>query len=175
MRDVNIIQKYNILTKFFHWLSVIGLVVQIPLGFYLVRQEFSDFRITIEEIHVLIGITIFYITLLRLFVRLFINSPANPIEAFPGQMIIAKLNHYLLYLTLLTVTSSGILKKLFNGEKLNFGITEIKLKSNFDYADLSYDVHIYSNYTLIALISLHILAALLHTFVFKDNVIKRIT
>ncbi len=128
MRDVNIIQKYNILTKFFHWLSVIGLIVQIPLGFYLVRQEFSDLRITIEEIHVLIGITIFY-----------------------------------------------ILKKLFNGEKLNFGITEIKLKSNFDYADLSYDVHIYSNYTLIALISLHILAALLHTFVFKDNVIKRIT
>ena len=71
--------------------------------------------------------------------------------------------------------SSGILKKLFNGEKLNFGITEIKLKSNFDYADLSYDVHIYSNYTLIALISLHILAALLHTLVFKDDVIKRIT
>ena len=135
MRDVNIIQKYNILTKFFHWLSVIGLVVQIPLGFYLVRQEFSDFRITIEEIHVLIGITIFYITLLRLLVRLFINSPENPIAAFPGQMIIAKLNHFLLYLTLLTVTSSGILKKLFNGEKLNFGITEIKLKSNFDYAD----------------------------------------
>ena len=63
MRDVNIIQKYNILTKFFHWLSVIGLVVQIPLGFYLVRQEFSDFRITIEGIHILIGITIFYITL----------------------------------------------------------------------------------------------------------------
>ena len=75
----------------------------------------------------------------------------------------------------LVITTSGALKKLFNGEKLNFGITEIKLKSNFDYADLSYDVHIYSNYTLIALISLHILAALLHTFVFKDNVIKRIT
>ena len=175
MRNVNIIQKYNILTKFFHWLSVIGLIVQIPLGFYLVRQEFSDLRITIEEIHVLIGITIFYITLLRLLVRFFINSPENPIEAFPGQMIVAKLNHFLLYLTLLTVTSSGILKKLFNGEKLNFGIAEIKLKSNFDYADLSYDVHIYSNYTLIALISLHILAALLHTLVFKDDVIKRIT
>ena len=107
--------------------------------------------------------------------RFFINSPENPIEAFPGQMIVAKLNHFLLYLTLLTVTSSGILKKLFNGEKLNFGIAEIKLKSNFDYADLSYDVHIYSNYTLIALISLHILAALLHTLVFKDDVIKRIT
>ena len=64
MRDVNIIQRYNILTKLFHWMSVIGLVIQIPLGFYLVRQEFSDFRITIEEIHVFIGIVIFYITLL---------------------------------------------------------------------------------------------------------------
>ena len=107
MRDVNIIQRYNILTKLFHWMSVIGLVIQIPLGFYLVRQEFSDFRITIEEIHVLIGIVIFYITLLRLLFRLFFKSPDDPIEAFSGQMIIAKLNHFLLYLTLLTVTFLG--------------------------------------------------------------------
>jgi len=38
-----------------------------------------------------------------------------------------------------------------------------------------YDVHVYSNYTLIGLITLHILAALLHTFILKDDVIKRIT
>jgi len=73
MRDVNIIQRYNILTKLFHWMSVIGLVIQIPLGFYLVRQEFSDFRITIEEIHVLIGIVIFYITLLDFYSDFFLN------------------------------------------------------------------------------------------------------
>ena len=41
-------------------------------------------------------------------------------EAFFGKNLIAKLNHFALYVALLTITTSGILKKLFNGEKLNF-------------------------------------------------------
>ena len=80
---------------------------------------------------------------------------------------------------------SGTFKGKTTGTPISMLIMNIdaisKSYSNFKdiyrpgHADLSYDVHIYSNYTLIALISLHILAALLHTFVFKDNVIKRIT
>ena len=59
MRQVNIIPEYNIITKFFHWMSVFGLVVQIPLGFYLVDMDFSDNRILIEDIHVILGLSIF--------------------------------------------------------------------------------------------------------------------
>ena len=174
MRQVNIIPEYNTITKFFHWISVAGLIVQIPLGFYLVDLDFSDTRILIEDIHVILGMSIFYITLFRILFRLLLSSPEDPIQGFPGQMIVAKINHFLLYLTLLTVTTSGILKKLFNGEKLNFFIFDLKMKTDFDKSDFFYDIHIFSNYTLIALISLHILAALLHIFVLKDDVIKRI-
>ena len=42
-------------------------------------------------------------------------------------------------------------------------------------ADFFYDIHIYSNYTLIALISLHILAVSIHRVLFKENILKRIT
>ena len=66
MRQVNIIPEYNTITKFFHWISVAGLIVQIPLGFYLVDLDFSDTRILIEDVHVIIGMSIFYITLLRI-------------------------------------------------------------------------------------------------------------
>ena len=175
MRQVNIIPEYNSITKFFHWISVAGLIVQIPLGFYLVDLDFSDTRILIEDIHVILGMSIFYITLFRILFRLLLSSPGDPIQGFPGQMIVAKINHFLLYLTLLTVTTSGMLKKLFNGEKLNFFIFDLKMKTDFDKSDFFYDIHIFSNYTLIALISLHILAALLHLFVLKDDVIKRIS
>ena len=175
MRQVNIIPEYNTITKFFHWISVAGLVIQIPLGFYLVDLDFSDTRILIEDIHVILGMSIFYITLFRILFRLLLSSPEDPIQGLPGQMIVAKINHFLLYLTLLTVTTSGMLKKLFNGEKLNFFIFDLKMKTDFDKSDFFYDIHIFSNYTLIALISLHILAALLHVFVLKDDVIKRIS
>ena len=106
--------------------------------------------------------------------RLMLQSPDDPIEGFAGQMIIAKINHFLLYITLLTVTCSGILKKLFNGEKVNFFLFDLKMKTDFDKADLMYEMHVYFNYVLIGLVSLHILAALFHVFVLKDNVIKRI-
>ena len=74
MRQVNIIPEYNTITKFFHWISVAGLIVQIPLGFYLVDLDFSDTRILIEDIHVILGMSIFYITLFRILFRLLLSS-----------------------------------------------------------------------------------------------------
>lgn len=174
MRTDPTIPKYNIVAKFFHWISVLLLIIQIPLGFYLVDLDFSDFRIKVENIHVLVGIVIFYITLIRILFRLILPRPEDPIEGFSGQMFIARVNHFLLYLSLILVTSSGILKKLFNGESLNFLFFKLKMKTDFDKADLMYEMHVYFNYVLIGLVSLHILAVLFHVFVLKDNVIKRI-
>ena len=58
-------KEYGLLAKLFHWITVIILILQIPFGFYLVGLEFSDRRIDLENIHILIGIAVFYITLFR--------------------------------------------------------------------------------------------------------------
>ena len=79
----------------------------------------------------------------------------------------------MLYLSVLTITISGILKKLFNGEKLNFFFKDIQIQDNFDLADQFYDIHILANYTLIGLISLHILAVIVHRYIFKENILKK--
>ena len=57
----NTISEYGLVAKLFHWISFIILIIQIPLGFYLVKLDFSDTRITLEEYHVIFGIIIFYI------------------------------------------------------------------------------------------------------------------
>jgi cytochrome b561 len=79
----------------------------------------------------------------------------------------------LLYLSILTITISGILKKLFNGEKLNLFFKDIQIQDNFDLADQFYDIHIIANYTLIALLTLHILAVIIHRYIFKENILKK--
>ena len=167
--------QYSWLSKFFHWFTLLLLIAQIPMGFILVRLDFSDLRITIENVHVIVGISIFYITLFRLIYKFFSKSPKLMPEAFFGQNLIAKLNHFALYVALLTITTSGILKKLFNGEKLNFFIFKLRIEDNFDLADQFYNVHVISNYTLIVLISLHILAVLFHQIFLKENILKRMT
>ena len=174
MKLTNNSTEYGFISKTFHWLSAVALIIQIPLGFYLVDLDFDETRLTIESIHVVVGLSIFYVTLLRLIYKIFNPTPSLGNSIFPGQRLIATMNHVLLYLTILTITISGALKKLFNGEILDLFFFNLEIKDNFELAELFYDIHIISNYCLIALISLHILAVITHKVLFKENLLKRI-
>ena len=61
MHVKNSLTEYGFISKSLHWLSAILLLIQIPLGFYLVDLDFGEQRITIEDIHVTLGLTVFYI------------------------------------------------------------------------------------------------------------------
>ena len=174
MRLKNSLTEYGFISKIFHWLSAAVLVAQVPLGFYLVDLDFSENRVFIENIHVTIGLGIFYLTILRLIYKLFNPTPALGNSVFIGQRVIAKLNHILLYLSILVITISGALKKLFNGEMLDLFFFDLEIRDNFDLAELFYEIHIFGNYTLIALILLHISAVIIHKILFKENLLKRI-
>ena len=176
MQFFNSLDKYGLLAKLFHWINFIVLLVQVPFGLYLVGLEFSDQRIELENIHILIGITVFYLTLFRLIWKFFNSSPTESKSFFKGQVLIGKANHFLLYVTIFSITISGILKKLYMGEKLNFIFFKYGFeKDNFVLADAYYQVHIYANYLLLALVSLHILAVIVHHFVFRDKILNKIT
>ena len=174
MHVTNTVTKYGIISKVLHWLSAIILLIQIPLGFYLVDLDFGDQRITIEDIHITLGLTVFYIIIIRLINNILNPTPKLDPSIFKGQRFLAKMNHILLYVAILSITISGILKKLFNGETLTILFREIQINENFDLADHFYEIHILSNYTLIGLIVLHITAVIIHKLFFGDNLLKRI-
>ena len=174
MRLTNNLTEYGLISKIFHWLSAAVLVIQIPLGFYLVGLEFDEKRLSIENIHIILGLSIFYITIGRLTYKLFNPTPRLNNSLFIGQRMIAKINHVFLYLSILIITTSGALKKLFSGEILNVFFFTIEIKDNFELAELFYDIHIIGNYTLIALVLLHIFAVIIHKIIFKENLLKRI-
>ena len=175
MKLSNNINGYGLLAKLFHWITFLALIIQIPFGFYLVNLEFSGRRIDLESIHILVGISIFYLVLFRLIWKMINPSPKHWTEYFKGQTIIANINHYLLYVCIFSITISGILKKLYMGEKLNFFIFEYSFKiSNFEKSDIFYLLHIYANYLLIILVSVHIVAVIVHHTFFKDKIIKKI-
>ena len=170
----NTLTEYGTISKTFHWLSAAVLIIQIPLGFYLVDMDFSEKRLTVESLHVTLGISIFYLTLFRLIYKTINPTPSLQKSIFIGQKLIAKLNHYLLYISILTITISGALKKLYNGEELDIFFSKIEIKDNFELADIFYEIHIIGNFTLIGLITLHILAVIVHKLFFKENLLKRI-
>ena len=174
MELVNKLNSYGLLAKLFHWITLLALIVQIPLGLYLVGLEFSDKRIDLENIHILIGVSIFYLVLLRLIWKLINPTPKHWREYFKGQEIIANINHFLLYISIFAITISGILKKLYMGEKLNFFIFEYALKKlNFQLSDSFYLMHVYANYLLITLVVIHIIAVIVHHIFFKDKILQK--
>ena len=170
----NNLTEYGVISKIFHWLSAAVLLIQMPLGFYLVDLDFGEKRLTLESIHVILGLSIFYLTLFRLIYKLFNPTPPLKNNIFPAQKFIAKLNHIFLYLTILMISISGALKKLFNGEMVDLFILDLEIKDNFEMAEFFYDIHIIGNYTLITLITLHILAVIIHKVIFKENLLKKI-
>ena len=174
MHVKNTLTEYGIISKLLHWLSAILLIIQIPLGFYLVDLDFGELRLNIENIHILIGLSIFYIVIIRLLNNIFNPTPKLEPSIFKGQKFIAKLNHIFLYVAILSITVSGILKKLFNGETLVIFFKEIKIQDNFELADQFYNIHIYANYTIIGLITLHITAVIIHKLFFNENLLKKI-
>ena len=174
MKLKNNLTEYGIISKLLHWLSAILLLIQIPLGFYLVDLDFGEERLSIENIHIIIGLSIFYLVIIRLLNKIFNPTPKLDPSIFKGQKFIAKLNHILLYVAILSITISGILKKLFNGETLVIFFKEIEIQDNFELADQFYNIHIFSNYTIIALISLHISAVIIHKLFFNENLLKKI-
>ena len=176
MQVFNSYSKYGLLAKLFHWVTFIVLLAQVPFGFYLVGLEFSDQRIELENIHILIGIAVFYITLFRLIWKFFNPGPTESKSFFKGQVLIGKVNHLMLYLSIFAITISGMLKKLYMGETLNFFFFKYGFeKDNFLLADAFYEVHIYANYLLLTLVTLHILAVVVHHFVFKDKILNKIS
>ena len=174
MHFKNTLTEYGIISKLLHWLSAILLLIQIPLGFYLVDLDFGEQRLSVENIHIIIGLSIFYLVIIRLLNKILNPTPKLDPSIFKGQKFIAKLNHILLYVAILSITISGILKKLFNGETLVIFFKEIKIQDNFALADQFYNIHIFSNYTIIALITLHVSAVIIHKLFFNENLLKKI-
>ena len=171
----NTLTEYGLISKVLHWLSAILLLIQIPLGFYLVDLDFGEERLTFENIHIIIGLTIFYLVIIRLVKNIINPTPKLNTSIFKGQKFLAKINHLLLYVTILSITISGILKKLYNGESLIIIFKKIKIEDNFELSEIFYDVHVFSNYVMIALIALHVVAVIIHKFFFDDNLLKKIT
>ena len=140
----------------------------------MVDLDFGPERLDIENIHIIIGLSIFYLVILRLLSKIINPTPKLNPSIFKGQKILAELNHIFLYVTILLITISGILKKLFNGEKLTIFFKEYKIQDNFELADLFYNIHIFSSYLIIILITMHIMAVIVHKFFFNENLLKKI-
>jgi len=178
--------RYGTVAMTFHWLIALLVVGNVIGGI-----TFSDFMsrdnpmfFTIIQIHKSIGLTVLALSILRLGWRLM-----NPVPALPpmsrGLRALARGTHYLFYFLIIAVPLAGWLMvsaSSTGAPTMYFGLFPVPSFSflaglpraaRHDWHETFESLHGIFAYTAVALVALHVTAALYHQFNRHDDVLKR--
>jgi len=166
---------YGTPAKIFHWLVVALLVVQYPIGWLMPDLHRNMQPGVPMTFHVSFGLTILVLLVLRLAWRL--THPVAPESSLPlWQRLSSELVHWMLYVMVLATTVSGWLFASYRGWTLSyFYLFRLPmLASDNAAAGKTIDgLHQAAEWLLLALIAIHVGAALAHVFVYRDRIMQR--
>jgi len=159
-----------------HWVAGALIVGNLAFGLYMVDLPLSPAKLKYYSWHKWAGVTIFLVSAARLLWRLTHPAPALPASMSPWQRTAANASHHLLYLLFFAAPLTGWLFSSAAGfQTVYFGVLPIPdlLGKDKELADVLKLVHRFVNYSLAALVILHVAAALKHHVVDADGVLAR--
>jgi cytochrome b561 len=169
--------RYTLTAVVLHWVIAIAIFVQLALGAWMIGipKVPPGVRAYWFNVHKSIGITIGLFVIARLLWRLWHRPPPLPDTVRPWQRIAANVSHYGLYVCMIVQPLSGYLGSSFTKYPIRFfgyvlphwGWDSPVLK------ELMSQVHFVNACILVALIALHITAAIKHRFHDRDGVFER--
>ncbi len=163
--------------KALHWLIFALLIAQFIFAWTMPEIHRTVPVSTLIDLHVWFGTLILFVAVVRLAVRLTHGEPEPEDGLPPWQRQSARLMHWLLYILLFVVPILGWVNASWRGMTVSFfGLFDLpKLVAtrapNWGWTG---DVHsLLANYLLLALVGLHVAAALYHYFIRRDRVLQR--
>lgn len=160
-----------------HWIIALLIFAAFGLGLYMTDiPGFTPTKLKLFSYHKWIGITVLIFAVLRVLWRLTHPAPA-PVPGMPKwQHAAAEAAHVSLYLLILAVPLTGYLLSVAAGVKVVYlGLWELPMP--FDKSDALKDIfgmaHEWLNWTMAAIVVVHILAALKHHVVDRDGTLRR--
>ena len=167
--------RYSLPARFFHWTLAGLLPLQVALGWYMLsieKQPGSDWYFAL---HISLGLTAALLIVLRVAWRLQQTPHALP-PGLPGwHRQAARTSHGLLYALMLLMPLTGYLGAAFSGEAMTwFGIVLPGwLAKNESLKEQLFTAHSVIAWVLVAVVVVHVLAALKHLLIDKDTVFQR--
>jgi len=175
--------RYSAVAIALHWiiaLIIVGnLIGGLNLDYFLDNPDpaMKQLGFTIIGVHKSLGLTVILLTLVRIGWRI-----ANPPPPLPGHMtatetILAKVTHYGFYALMLLMPLSGWAMSSTGKVQypiLWFGLFEVpKLPLPKSLGGVFRESHEILGWIIIAMLALHVLAALKHHWFDRDNVLAR--
>lgn len=176
--EATLTSRYTAKARTFHWLMAALIVLAYAL--ILSRTEFnkgSELRALVVQSHFWVGIVILVMAFFRVAERRRHRPPAitPPLEG--ALRVAASLSHYALYAFLFAQPVLGVFTVMVEKGALPIPLTSLQIPWPFPTSDRlaeSFeDVHKLLGTIFYYVIGLHVMAAIWHHFVRKDNTLKR--
>lgn len=167
---------YSSTAKSLHWLIVALLIVQFTVAWTMPDIGRNTPVTTLISLHFTMGVVILAVAIVRLAWRVMHGEPEPPDGVPPWQTTSARIVHWLLYLLLFALPVLGWINASWRGMPIvMFGVELPQLVATRAPGwRWTGDVHaLLSNYVLLTLVGLHVLAALYHYFIRRDGVLQR--
>lgn len=159
-----------------HWLVAVLILAALPLGLTMTEMPLSPQKLKFYSWHKWLGVTVFLLVLLRLVWRATHRPPPLPASLPAWQRQAASATHWLLYALMLTIPLSGWLMSSAKGfQTVYLGLIPIPdlLAKDEALGEILATVHAVLAYSLMALLTVHVAAAVKHHWVDRDEVLGR--
>ncbi len=182
MALTNSATRYGAVTKTLHWVTALGILLAIPLGIVANDAPYSTsdelaWKAVLFSMHKTLGVTIFFVALLRI---LWALSQPKPAPLHPERRLeswLAETVHWLLYGSLVLVPLTGWMHHAstagFAPIWWPFGQTLPFVPQSEAVADVTAALHIVFERVLLIAVGLHVLGALKHHIVDRDATLRR--
>ncbi|HEX5363790.1 MAG TPA: cytochrome b [Gallionella sp.] len=170
------ITRYSNTAIALHWLMALLIFAAFPLGLYMHDLPLSPTKLQLYSYHKWIGITVLLLAVFRVMWRATHTPPALPDSLPRWQQLASHATHQFLYVLIFAVPLSGWLMSSAKGFKtLWFGVLPLPDLVGKDKAlgELLGNLHASLNYLLLAMVVLHVAAALKHRLIDRDDVMNR--
>lgn len=160
-----------------HWLTVLLIVVQFAsIWTREAVDHHSPLGMALLSLHRNAGVLTWFTAVARLvWRRYFAYLPPFPVSMSKLQQTIAKANEYGLYILLLAMPITGMIRVLLRGQpfELFFWQVPALLEPNPAMRSIFIEAHDLGAKAMLLLIGLHAGAALFHRLVLRDGVLQR--
>jgi len=167
---------YGAVAQLLHWGVVIGIMLQFIWAWRIDQSDSIRLEFALVNQHKSMGMTVLALAILRLLWRAFNRPPGLPAGMAGWQQRVAAGTHWLLYALIVAMPLSGWAYSSAAGYGAEFfGLLDIPdfVPQSESLEDLLHGVHEWLGRAILAVAGIHILAALHHQFVVKDNLMKR--
>ena len=163
-----------------HWLLAVAILGMMAVGFYMSDLQLSPQKLKLYNWHKWAGVAILLLSVLRLVWRLTHRPPVLPqrIEsAMPSwQRRAYHASHHLMYALFIIVPLMGWAYSSMAGFPIVwFGVLPLPdfVAVDKEFAQVIKPLHGWLAYTLLALVVVHVAAALKHHFIDRDGLLAR--